>query len=133
MFHYVARVDRTLIFLNGIFLFLLSLSPFMTELAGTYRGVHVVDTIFGFTYCFSGLAFYFMWRYATRNPHLLKKPMDPRVRRSMDRRVLVAPGLSLLGVLVSLISLPLGRLIFLAIPLFYLKNWIVDSGWRTGS
>ena len=46
IFHYVARTDRPLVFFNGLFLFLLSLSPFTTKLAGTYRGETFAEVVF---------------------------------------------------------------------------------------
>ena len=131
MFHYIARTDRPLILLNGAFLFLLSLSPFTTAMAVEYRGVPVAETIFAATYFLSGLLFFGMWRYATRSAQLLHHPIDADVRRSMDRRILLAPVLSLLGILVGLIDFHLAGLVFLSIPLFYLRHWVVDSSWPT--
>jgi uncharacterized membrane protein len=131
IFHYLARTDRLFIFLNGLFLFLLSLAPFTTELAREYRGVPVAEAIFGITYCLSGVVLYLMWHYATRGARLLRKPIDDDVRRSMDRRILVAPALCLLGVFVMLLDFRLGSLVFLSIPCFYAKHWIADSSWRS--
>ena len=131
LFHYVARVNRTFIAWNGLFLFLLSLSPFTTELAGEYRDVPIMQSIFGVNYLLSGVVFYVMWWYCSRNPYLLRRAFDSRVRRSMEIRLLVAPALSLLGILVSMVSLRYGSLVFVCIPLFYLRHWIVDTSWNT--
>jgi len=131
MFHYVARTDRKLILLNGVFLFLLSFSPFTTAMAAEYRGVPIVDAIFGVNYFLSGVMFLLMWRYATRNAHLLHKPIDAIVLRSMDRRILVAPALSLLGIVVAFFNFYAAACIYISIPFFYLRHWVVDTSWRT--
>ena len=132
LFHYIARVNRTFIAWNCLFLFLLSLSPFTTELAGEYRDMPIMRSIFGINYMLSGVVFYVLWWYSARNSNLLRHPIDNEVRRSMDIRLMVAPALSLVGILVSMINLRFGALFFVSIPLFYLRHYIVDTGWRAG-
>lgn len=130
LFHYVVRVNRAFIAWNCLFLFLISLSPVTTDLAGEYRHVPVLQSVFGLNYMLSGVVFYVMWWYCTRNPYLLRRPVSPEVRRSMDIRLLIAPVLSLLGILVSTVSLPYGSLVFVAIPFFYLRHRLVDKSWN---
>lgn len=130
LFHYVKRVNRALVFWNGAFLFLLSLSPFTTGLAGAYRGIPLADAVFGVNYCLCGLAFFGMWRYCVRNPHLLDRPVAPEVQRNMDRRVLAAPLLSLAGIFVALIDFHLAALVFLSIPFVYARHSLIDTRWR---
>jgi hypothetical protein len=62
--------------------------------------------------------------------HLLRKPIDPAVRRSIDRRILVAPTLSLLGIVVAMVQFQLASLVYLSIPVFYLRHWLADTGWQ---
>lgn len=131
MFHYVARTNRTIVYLNGFFLFLLSLLPFTTDLAGMYHGVPIVETVFGINYFLSGVVLFAMWRYSVANPYLLRKPIDDIVQRSVGRRILIAPALSLLGILVAMIHFRLGNLIFVSIPLYYLSHPIADTHWRS--
>lgn len=131
MFHYIARVTRVFIALNGVFLFLISLSPFTTKAAGVYRDVRPVEALFGLNYFLSGVVFFLMWRYLRLHPHLLQHPIDARVRRSMGRRILIAPVLSLVGMAGFLIDFHVGAPVFFAVPLLYLSHWIVDSSWHT--
>ena len=130
IFHYILRVDRYLIFLNGVFLFLLSLSPFTTELAGTYKGVPAGDAVFGINFLLSGFTMLMMWRHAVRNPHLLRKTIDRKLELSMNRRIMLAPAICLVGVVVSAFEFRLAALIFLSIPLFYTKHWLADTQWQ---
>lgn len=131
MFHYVVRTDRRLVYLNGLFLFLLSLLPFTTDLVGAYRGVPVVETLVGVNYFLSGLVLYWMWRYCIANPYLLRKEIASSVERSIGRRMLIAPALSLLGIVAALIYFRLGNLIFVSIPLYYLRHPVADTHWRS--
>ena len=130
MFHYISRTNRTMIGLNGLFLFMLSLSPFTTALASEYRDVPLANVIFGLTYFLSGLTFFAMWRYCAAGNRHLRRPIDPAVARSMSRRILVAPALSLLGILVMSVNFHAGALVYISIPLFYARHWLIDSSWR---
>ena len=130
MFHYVERVNRTVIWLNGMFLFLLSLSPFTTSLAAEYRGIPFIEAVFGVNGFLSGIALFAMWAYASRNPYLLRKPIEPGVRRSMGRRILVAPAVILLGLGASLIDFRVATFLYFCIPFFYLSHWIADTRWH---
>lgn len=132
LFHYVVRTDRVLLFCNGVFLFLLSLSPFTMEIAGTYEGVPTMEALFGLNYCLSGMVFFAMWRYAATKGNLLRQPMDSSVRRTIDRHILVAPLLSLAGMIVAAFSFRVAAFVYLAIPLFYLRKEIIDARWRGG-
>jgi uncharacterized membrane protein len=131
LFHYVIRADRPLFFLNGLFLFLLSLSPFTTALAGEYRHSFIANTIFGLTFVLAGIVLFLMWRYCTAREYFLRKPIDPAVRRSMDRRILVAPAISLVGIGMAMIDFHLSALMYLIIPAFYIKHWVVDTNWQS--
>ena len=130
MFHYVARTDRAFVFFNVIFLFLLSLSPFTTELAGEYRGIRPAEALFGVNLLLSGVMLLVMWRYLVRNEYLLRKPVSVAVVRSMSRRILIAPLVILLGIAVSAFNFHLGALVYFSMPLFYLKHWLADTSWQ---
>jgi uncharacterized membrane protein len=131
IFHYVARVDRTFVFFQGMFLFLLSLSPFTTKLAGAYRGFWPAEIAFGVNFLLSGVSLLVSWQYIVRKPYLLRKPVAPAVVRSMSRRILIAPALILAGIGVSMINFHLGALVYFSIPLFYLRHWLIDTSWQS--
>lgn len=132
IFHYVVRTDRVFVFLNGLFLFLLSLSPFTTELAGAYRGERFAEAVFGTNFLLSGVSLLLLWQYAVDKGRLLRRPIDAAVVRSMRRRILVAPALILLGMAVSTLNFRLGALIYFSIPLMYLKHRLADTSWQPG-
>lgn len=49
----------------------------------------------------------------------------------MSFRVLLAPVLVLLGMLVSLVDFHLAEFIYLATPLVYLRDRVADSAWQS--
>jgi uncharacterized membrane protein len=130
IFHYVHRTNRVFIFLNGLFLFLLSLSPFSTSLVGTYRGVKPAEFVFGVNFLLSGLTLLVIWRYLAKNETLQRKPIPMRVVRSMSRRIMIAPIVILVGMFVSLINFHVAALIYFTAPAYYLKHWLVDTSWQ---
>jgi uncharacterized membrane protein len=130
IFHYVARTDRNILFLTGLFLFLLSLSPFTTALAGTYPGVRPAEVLFGVNYLLGGVSLLVLWLYVSKREYLLKKPIEPTVVRSMSHRIMVAPLLVLLGMVVSLYNFHLAALLYFIAPVFYLTHRRADSSWQ---
>lgn len=131
IFHYVARTDRTLVYLNLLFLFLLSLSPFSTNLAGTYRGVRFAEVVFGVNLLLSGVVLLAMWLYVVRKGNPLRKPVPAKVVLKMSRRIMIAPVVILLGMAVSAFNFHVGALIYFSVPLFYLRHRLVDSSWQS--
>ena len=130
MFHYLARTNRTFIYLNILFLFLLSLSPFSTKLAGTYRGERFAEVTFGLNLLLSGVMLLVMWQYTTRKKNHLRKPVSATVRRSMSRRIMIAPAIILLGMVVSLFDFHVAALIYFSVPIFYVSHRLIDTSWQ---
>ena len=130
IFHYLAKTNRTLVFLDGLFLFLLSLAPFATKLASAYRGISAAEGVFGANFLLSGIALLLLWQYAVNNSYLLRKPVDAAVVRSMRRRIMIAPVMILIGMAISAINFRAGAIVYFAIPLFYIKHRLVDTSWQ---
>jgi len=130
MFHYLARTNRTFIYLNLLFLFLLSLSPFSTKLAGTYRGERFAEVTFALNLLLSGVMLLVMWRYKVRKQNLLRKPIPASVVKSMSRRIMIAPAIILLGMVVSVFNFHLAALLYFSVPIFYVSHRLVDTSWQ---
>lgn len=128
-FHYLRFADRRLIWLNILFLFPVTLLPFVTKLRAIYVTEPYVVVLFGSVHIASSLAFGGLWRYCISHPHLLRKPMERSVARSMTFRILAAPLVDVLAILVSFVNHRLSAYLFLAMPLLYLSHRTVDSHW----
>ena len=133
IFHYLTHATRPLVALNGIFLLCLTFLPFPTGLQAAYRDDELAMALYGAAQLSCSLSLLCIWLYAIWGHRLVDPKVSPEVERSMTRRLLIAPSLSLLAVLVSLISIWASRLILSSIPLFYFSHRIVDTGWQVSA
>jgi uncharacterized membrane protein len=128
--HYYRHGNRTVVWLNLLFLFPVTLLPFVTELKGEYRDEALVILLFGAVQILIGLALILLWNYSGSHPHLMSRTVEDAIRRRVTRRMCVSPVIiSLVAIAVSFLSLHLGTLLFLSIPLYYLSHRELDLGW----
>jgi uncharacterized membrane protein len=128
--HYLRRGNRTIVWLNLLFLFPVTLLPFVTDLKGVYRTEALVTLLFGVLQILIGLALIALWTYAVSNPHLLDRTVGKMLRRKVIRRMLVSPVIvSLVAIFISFLNVHLGSLFFLSIPLYYLSHREFDQNW----
>jgi hypothetical protein len=73
---------------------------------------------------------YLLWLYATSGHRLIAAEVTPKIVTSMTRRICVAPALSAVAVAGSFVDVWLGKALFLAIPMFYFSQRLVDAGWH---
>lgn len=127
IFHFLRYCNRSLLWLNILFMFPLTLIPFLTKLKALYHQDVVVVPLFGSAFIVSGLILLGIWRYIVSRPVLNEHPIDRAVVLSMDRRIMIGPVVSLLAIGVSYVDIDLGTLVFCSLPLFYLSHRLVDS------
>jgi uncharacterized membrane protein len=114
----VARVDRVILFLNGLFLLALSFLPFPTALLGEYPREAPAVVVFGVSMVVIGAAFFLLRRVAARRGLLPHVP--DAARRSAEIRGALGPALYLLGAVAGLVDTRLAWAVFLLIPVLYL-------------
>lgn len=129
MFHFFRNGSRGLIWLNLLFLFLLTLLPFTTQLIGTYRNEPLVIVTYGAVHIACGCTLSFMWWYANRLAPIVWPRIDPAVARSMLRRILTGPVIGLAAIGVAFVNVRLAHAVFLTMPFFHLSHRSVDSHW----
>jgi uncharacterized membrane protein len=128
--HYFRRGSRTLVWLNLLYLFMLTLLPFVTKLKAIYRDELPVIFLFAVIQVLIGASLLLLWIYALRHPRLLNHPIETNVSLSMTRRIIISPILlSAAAVAISFFSVRVGTFCFLSVPAFYLSHILVDRGW----
>ncbi|MBX7168958.1 MAG: DUF1211 domain-containing protein [Pirellulales bacterium] len=127
--HYVERVDRGFIAVNGLFLLCVSFVPFPTGLQATYRHDKLAMLLYGATQALCGLSLLAIWLYATTRQRLVSPDISPAVVRSITRRILITPLVSLIAIACLPISMDVSRLLFLAIPFAQFSHRAADDGW----
>lgn len=120
MFQHIKRHDRTLLWLNILFLVFVAAMPF---LAGVLAA-HPLDpfAVIGYAanLALAGLVLDLIWAYATRGRRLVEPELDEHLVRAVHRRVLMAPAIYLLAILVSFVSLAAAKLLFAIVVIVYI-------------
>jgi uncharacterized membrane protein len=129
IFHFFRHGSRGLTWLNLLFLFELTLLPFTTKLIGVYRNEPLPLVIYGAVNILSGCTLAFLWWYANRLSPIVWPRIDPPISRSMLRRILTGPVVSLVAIGAAFVNARLSHVVFLTIPLFHLSHRTVDSHW----
>jgi TMEM175 potassium channel family protein len=121
VFSQIARVDRTFLMINVVFLMVVAFSPFPTRvLASTLRdGGRAGAFAYGLTFTLMAISYGGLWLYASRNGRLLREDADPKTVSGITRSF--APGslLYVTAMLSALISGYVAVALFAAIALFY--------------
>jgi uncharacterized membrane protein len=132
----IKRVNRSLLFLNLVFLMAVAAIPFPTALLADYlRAGHderLAAALYGMTMAAMGIAFGLIWAYAVLRENLLHEGIDPeRARKSL---LIFAAGnpLYLLAIGVSLYSAEAALAIYALLALFYLFDVLPPRGERAG-
>jgi uncharacterized membrane protein len=128
VFQFLRRCNRIVIWLNILFMFPLTLAPFLTKLKAVYRYDVILVPLFGSAFILAGLILMGIWRYAVSRPELLRNPrINPTVVRSMQQRILVGPLVCLIAVGFSFINVDLGTIAFFSLPFFYISHRTADT------
>lgn len=100
MFHYIVKVNNTLILLNMLLLLFISFLPFPSALMGAY-GEHPFTAIFYLcTMVCTGLTSLLMWRHATHRRRLVHAQLNNKIITTYYHRILSA-------ILIFLIAIPI--------------------------
>jgi uncharacterized membrane protein len=81
LFTLIRRTDRTLVWLNFLYLLPLCMLPFGASLLARYDTDPVALSIYGMLLVAIALTRMGMWWYATSCPHLFAAPIDARLQR----------------------------------------------------
>lgn len=125
IFTVLIYINQKIIILNLIFLFSISLVPFISKLKSLYRFDSVVVAIFAIAHIITGVVLYYIWNHVKTRNELLKAPLDSHKRRSVTLRILTIPFICALAVPVAVINIHVGTYLFMTIPILYavLPKW----------
>lgn len=104
--HYVARSDRTHIWLNLLFLMSISLIPFSASLLGENLSHPSATTFYGINLFVTGLIQYFDWEYITRQNRLIAANLNRKLVRSIQKTFLLVTLSYAIGIEASFYSIP---------------------------
>ena len=101
IFRPIRAYDRSLLYLNFLFLMVVAFVPFPTALLGEYGDHQLPVAIYAATLAVGRLLLTAIHWYSTRNDRLLDEPQDPATVRFFLRRGLMIPAIFLLSIGVS--------------------------------
>jgi uncharacterized membrane protein len=125
-FHYLRRVDRTLLWMNLMLLLSVSALPFCIALLGAFPGQRLPALVYGTVVEIAFCTLLGLWMYATTNRRLVAPDLDARVIAALRRRV----GFGILGygagLGLALIAPQYSLLIYGVMPILYLIPGRID-------
>src|SRR4051795_9183579 len=127
LFGYIARVDRTLIFLNLLLLMVVALIPWPTSLVADYldRGgsqARVAVAVYSGVMVLASLMFTIFWWYATRSGRLLDADVDARAARATVPRFALGLAVYPMTVGLAFVSPVLTLAVHGALAVYYAFN-----------
>lgn len=128
-FHYIERVDRTLLWINILLLMCIVFVPFPTALLGQYPGQQISIVFYSSTLVITGLTLQLLWWYATSNYRLVDREIDPRFVQRVTRRNLLAPLIYLLAIGTSFLNTQASFVFFILVPVLYIFPGRIDQHW----
>ena len=103
-FHFVLRINRTLIWINLLYALLISFLPFSTDLIGDHKELVLPCVIYGITLLSLSATSYVHLRYMSRHPELASPELTSEVIGILDRRIAFFALVSLLSIAVAFYS-----------------------------
>ena len=88
-FHYIVQTNRILIWLNLLYLLLISFLPFATDLVGDHEHLVLPCEIYGFTLLLISIVEYVHIGYLARHEWLASPQLTPARVRLVKRRLLI--------------------------------------------
>src|SRR5437016_13106093 len=100
-FHYVRYTDRRLIWINMLFLLLISFLPFATDLVGDHEDLILPCEIYGVTLLLLSGVSYVHLRYLSRHTHLATPELTPLAVRLIKRRIALFTAIPPLSMVIA--------------------------------
>jgi len=119
LFTLIKRTDRTLVWLNILYLLPLCLLPFGASLIARYPRDTVALRMYGLVLVAIAITRICIWLYATGRTHLLYDPVDPPFRRAGVAVVLVPTAAYAVAFAVAEVAPTASIVIYGAVPVVY--------------
>jgi uncharacterized membrane protein len=114
-FHYVRFTDRRLIWINMLFLLLISFLPFATDLVGDHEDLVLPCEIYGVTLLLLSGVSYLHLRYLSRHPYLATPELTPLAVSLLKQRIALFTIIPALSMVIALFNTRLALLAYLLI------------------
>jgi uncharacterized membrane protein len=124
-FHFIRRVDRTLLWLNIFYLLCVAFLPLTTALVARYPLQPVAIGVYGGTLLLSGVFLFAHWSHAV-NRGLVSEEVTPEVAELVRERISMGMVAYLAATLVGAFLPKVGLVLFACMPVLYMLPGRVD-------
>jgi uncharacterized membrane protein len=128
VFQYIARVDRTLLFLNLILLMGVAALPWPASVVAAYlrdgNAAHVALAVYGLFMVFHALVFQALWWHLTRNGRLFDDRVDVEAARATRARFALGSVAYPITVGLAFVSAPLTLAVHGLLAVYYAFNQV---------
>jgi uncharacterized membrane protein len=132
VFDAIQKCDRTLLWLNNVFLLGVSFLPFPAAILGAYDANATAFAIYGANLSFISLSLYVLFTYAGRRPQLMGAHVTPALM-SAGRIIILTPFLFYtVAAAAAFVQPKLSLVIFMALPVLYVSPGTLEAvvRWR---
>jgi uncharacterized membrane protein len=115
----IRRSDRTLLWLNLLFMLFVVITPFSTGLLGAFDDSRTAVIVYGLNVMVLGLSLQAIWLYATHGHRLVGPQLEARVVRSETWHLFIMPSICVLAIAASFFSTTTSIGIYIVAPFLH--------------
>lgn len=120
IFVFIKRSDRTLLWLNLLFMLFVVITPFSAGLLGAFDESRTATTVYSANILLLGVSLLAVWWYATHDHRLVEATLPRPVIRLEAVRMMMLPAIYILAAGVSFVNTTASMAIFVLAPFLYL-------------
>ena len=120
VFHFVLRVNRTLVWLNILFLMGIALVPFAASVMGAYTNDAIALSLYGGVLGLLAALGYLIWWYISGDRGLIEPGLDPALVHKVRVWLAIGPVITPVAIAVSFVSTTVALLIYLTLPVVFI-------------
>jgi len=125
IFQHIKKIDRTIIILNFLFLFFITLIPFHTSLIIRYPEAPVAVIFYAMTQALAGLILCLLWWYATKDRRFSESDLSQGIVDYRLTRLVLGSGVFFVSIGIAIINTYLAELswVVIGILLWLVSRW----------
>jgi len=127
IFHFLVRVNRTVVWLNILFFMGAVLIPFVASLLGSYPQDPVALSLYGAVLGLLAALGYVIWWYITGDRGLIDEKMDSELVRKVRLWIAIGPLISVGAIALAFVNPLITLAIYLLLPVAFILFNPVDS------
>lgn len=119
-FYTIKKADRTLLWINVLFLMFVGVLPFSTALIGEHYHDTTAVIFFALNMILIGLSLYLHWIYATGNKRLVDDDVDAGLVATVKHVILMGPVVYIIAIGLAFVNTTISLVLFGLVNLLYI-------------